>query len=130
MPVDLLQFMYEFGLLLFVLLLIIYCLILVTHFSLPKNILRSYFKPPYFKAAEVALFSGFPLGFIRTIMFMRVIGFPESGAKRGLHDVHKAAPRWVHITSRILLSSFVVIFSGVLFILLVFFIEMLISGDV
>jgi hypothetical protein len=74
--------------------------ILVMHFLLPKEILKKYFKPPYFREFECQFFSGIPYAPIRTVMFMRVIGFPNSGNVRGLTEVFLMAPHWFRLTSR------------------------------
>ena len=72
------------------------------------------------------MFSGFSLGYICIIMFMRVLGFPKSGRKRGLTEAYKLAPGWFCFSSKIVLSTFVVVFGLLLAILLVFFAESLI----
>jgi len=126
MPLNLLNFMYELGLLLFALLLLIYFLVLIMHFAIPGKLLKIYFKQPYFKPEEIAIFSGFPLGFIRTIIFMRVLSFPKSGTKRGLTKAYKIVPSWLCVTSRIILTTFIVTFGLLVTILLVFFVESLV----
>lgn len=129
MPVNLLQFFYDLGLLLFFVLCAIYIVIFLIHLKMPKELISTYFRSPYFKTAELAMFSGFPMGYIRTIMFMRVLGFPQSGKKRGLTEAYKLAPGWFCLTSRIVVSAFVVTFGLLLIILLVFFVESLVFGE-
>src|SRR5690625_7794465 len=80
--------------------------ILVVHPFVPKVMLRAYFKEPYFSATEIEIFTGFPLGYMRTGMFMRLAGFPSSGQKRGMTEAYKLAPRWFRSLSRILLTLF------------------------
>ena len=85
--------------------------IFIMHYLMPSNILEAYFKEPYFKTSEIAAFSGFPLGYIRTIMFMRILGFPSSGQKRNIQDAYRIAPPWICKLSKIILISFVISFS-------------------
>ena len=54
---------------------ILFIAILVMHFLMPKQVLENYFKPPYFKPAECAMFSGIPFGFIRKLNQIKV--FPR-----------------------------------------------------
>ena len=68
--------------------------IVVMHVLMPKNVLKTYFKEPYFRPGEIAIFTGFPFGYMRTAMFNRVLGFPSSGKKRGLENAYKIAPVW------------------------------------
>jgi hypothetical protein len=49
---------------------------------MPKNILETYFKEPYFKLSEITAFSGFPFYYIRTLMFMRIFGFSFKWGKK------------------------------------------------
>jgi hypothetical protein len=84
---------------------VVVALILVMHFLLPKVILDKYFIPPFFKPGECALFTGIPYAPIRTIMLMRVLGFPKSGKKRGLTEAYKLAPIWYQITSKVLINA-------------------------
>lgn len=124
MPLSFLQFLYDLGLYLFIALWCIYLLILCVHFTMPKSLLETYFKPPYFKPAEIAIFSSFPMGYIRTVMFMRVLGYPASGAKRGLTEAHQLVPSWFCALSKITILAFAVTFLGFCLILLIFIIEM------
>ena len=55
--------------------------ILIMHFLMPKKVLETYFKEPYFRPAEITMFTGFPFGYMRTAMFNRVLGFPASVKK-------------------------------------------------
>lgn len=70
------------------------------HFLMPKDVLEKYFRPPYFRSFECALFSGLPYAPMRTIMFMRVIAYPSSGARRGLTEVHLLVPQWYRVASK------------------------------
>ena len=69
-------------------------LIFIMHILMPKNVLKTYFKEPYFSITEITMFTGFPFGYMRTAMFNRVLGFPSSGKKRGLENAYKLAPVW------------------------------------
>lgn len=89
----------------------------VMRFLVPKSLLKTYFKEPYFSRGEVAIFSSFPFGYMRTIMFMRLAGFPQSGKKRGLTEAYKLTPMWFRLASKIIVSAFV-IFSAPMFALI------------
>jgi len=78
-------------------------LIFIMHFLMPKKVLETYFKEPYFRPAEITMFSGFPFGYMRTAMFNRVLGFPASGKKRGLENAYKLAPVWYCKASKYLI---------------------------
>ena len=67
---------------------------LIMHFLMPKQVVKTYFKKPYFNPFELSFFSGFPFAFYRSAMFMRVLGVPSSGKKRGLTEAYKLAPVW------------------------------------
>jgi len=81
--------------------------IFIMHFLMPKKVLKTYFKEPYFNAYEIAMFTGFPFGNMRTTMFMRVLGFPASGKRRGLENAYKLAPGWYCKVSKYFLYFFV-----------------------
>jgi hypothetical protein len=83
---------------------------------MPKPVLDKYFKPPYFKAGECAFLTGIYFGLVRTAMFMRVLGFPGSGKKRGMTEVYKLAPRWYIILSRIIVIYILGIMGLILFV--------------
>ncbi len=97
----------------------------IMHPLMPKPVLEKYFKPPYFKAGECEIFTGIPYGFMRTLMFMRVLGFPGSGKKRGLSEAYKSAPHWYVILSRIIVIYALGISISYLFVLLIFGIDMM-----
>ena len=102
-------------------LLVNYALVFIIHFLMPKRVLENYFKKPYFSQSEIMLFSGFPLCFMRTIIFMRVLGFPLSGNKRGLKKAYETAPVWLCKSSKYAIISFLVSF-------LVFLLSIAITG--
>jgi hypothetical protein len=103
--------------------------VLVMHFLMPKMVLERYFKPPYFKSGECAIFSGFPFAIMRTVMFMRVLGFPKSGQKRGLTGAYKLAPRWYRNISKVIVFLIVFLISSILVITLWFYIYSLIYPE-
>lgn len=86
----------------------------VMHFFVPKKMIETYFKEPYFSRSEIAVFSAFPFNYFRDVMFMRLAGWPESGKKRGLVDAHKLAPSWFKTVSKILIRFLMVVFTTLL----------------
>ncbi len=68
--------------------------IFIMHILMPKIVLKTYFKEPYFSSTEITMFTGFPFGYMRTAMFMRALAFPTSGKKRGVENAYKLAPIW------------------------------------
>lgn len=78
--------------------------ILFVHPFVPKVMLSSYFKEPYFSTTEVQIFTGFPFAYIRTSMFMCLAAFPSTGKKRGLVEAHKLSPLWFRRLSALLLT--------------------------
>jgi len=80
--------------------------IFIMHILMPKKVLKTYFKEPYFGPGEIAMFTGFPFGYMRTTMFMRILGFPASGKKRGVENAYKLAPVWYCKLSKYFLVFF------------------------
>lgn len=109
MSVDFMQQLSYFVLFLFSASMIWLVIILILHFLVPKAMLRTYFKEPYFSPTEIELFSGFPFAYMRTAMFMRLAGWPESRQKRGLTQAHVITPRWFRYMSKILIWLFFLI---------------------
>lgn len=107
MSVDIINLSFNVGVFLFAVSALSFIAIFVLHVAMPKRLLDTYFKPPYFKAGEIAAFTGFPLGYIRTVMFMRVLAFPGSGKMRGLTEAYKLAPMWLCKAAKIILIVFV-----------------------
>jgi hypothetical protein len=103
-------------------------LIIVMHFLMPKAVLNNYFKPPYFKSGECALFTGFPYAPMRTIMLMRVLGFPHSGEKRGLTQAYKLVPQWYRISSKLVISSVFIIATLLVILCLIFSADLFLSS--
>jgi len=102
-------------------------LIIIIHFLIPKRVLETYFKEPYFKLTEINSFSGFPFGYIRTLMFMRLLGFPSSGKRRGLEKVCDISPMWLCGLSKYVVISFLASFSLFLLIMAIGGFQMMVS---
>lgn len=98
-----------------------FLLVAVFHFLLPVKLLETYFKPPYFSQGEIVAFSGYPLGYIRTIMFLRLLGFPSSGERRGLTKAYELVPEWMCVLAKWTVILLVVSNSWLLVLLLGFF---------
>lgn len=102
--------------------------ILSIHFFVPKAMLRTYFRKPYFSPAEIELFTGFPFAYIRTAMFMRLAGWPESGKRRGLTAAHELAPRWFQRISRVYIRMLLLLGGLVIALLIISFITFELLG--
>jgi len=94
-------------------------LIFIMHVLMPRKVLKTYFKEPHFSQTEITMFTGFPFGYMRTAMFMRALGFPSSGKRRGVENAYKIAPAWYCKVSKYSIIFFVInfpvlILSGVL----------------
>ncbi len=109
--------LFEFMMFSFVWIFLNFGLIFIIHFLIPKRVLKTYFKEPYFKLSETTALSGFPFGYIRTLMFMRILGFPSSGKRRGLENLCDIAPVWLCSLSKYVIISFITSFS--LFLLII-----------
>lgn len=57
------------------------------------------------------MFTGLPFAYMRTAMFMRVLGVPSSGKKRGIENAYKLAPKWYCKVSRYFITVFLINFS-------------------
>ncbi len=99
-----------FIVLLFGILVSLLC-IFILHILMPRKVLKTYFKEPYFSATEIAMFTGFPFGYMRTGIFMRVLGFPAKGKKRGIKNAYQLAPVWYCKTSKYVILFFDINFS-------------------
>jgi len=119
--------LFEFMLFSFAWLFLNFGLIFIIHFLIPKCILKTYFKEPYFKSSEIIAFSGFPFGYIRTLMFMRLLGFPSSGNKRGLENVYESVSVWLCSLSKYVVISFLASFSLFLLIMAIGGFQMVMS---
>jgi len=86
-------------------------LVLIMHILMPKKVLKTYFKEPYFGPGEIAMFTGFPFGYMRTTMFMMALAFPARGKKRGIENAYKLAPVWYCKLSKYFFIFFIPSFS-------------------
>lgn len=75
--------------------------LLAMHALMPRGLLKTYWKTPYFNASELGLFTGTPLAPMRTLMLMGVVAFPRLGRKRGLMQAFRWAPRWYQVAARV-----------------------------
>src|SRR5690554_6483647 len=67
--------------------------IFIIHFFVPKVMIKTYFKEPYFSPLEIKLFTGLPYAYMRTGMMMRLAGWPDCGKNRGIPvTAHEVCP--------------------------------------
>ncbi len=85
-------------------------LTIVMHFLMPRKVLENYFKEPHFGPTEITMLTGPPFAYIRTSMFMMILGFPASGKRRGVEDAYKLAPVWFCKVSKYSTVFFVINF--------------------
>ena len=97
--------------------------IFIMHILMPKNVLKAYFKEPYFSATEITMFTGFPFGYMRTAMFMRALAFPASGKKRGVKHAYKLAPVWYCKASKYFIYFFIPLMVLLVLLSVVFYIR-------
>src|SRR5690554_2583654 len=84
--------------------------IFIIHFFVPKVMIKTYFKEPYFSPLEIKLFTGPPYAYMRTGMMMRLAGWPDCGKKRGIPaTAHEVCPVWFQVLSRIFIRLFLII---------------------
>jgi len=88
---------------------IVFASILVMHFLLPKPVLETYFKPPYFQPGECDVLKGIPYSPIRTVIFMSVFAFPGMAKKRQLTRAYELAPAWYRLVSKIIIVALIVL---------------------
>ena len=79
--------------------------VVLMHFLMPNAVLEQYWKQPYMRGAELALFTDTIYAPMRTIMLMWVIAFPRFGKRRGITDANRLVPRWYRIASGIVTVS-------------------------
>ena len=108
MSVELVGALFKVGVCLWAASMICLVSVFIMHVLVPKALLRAYFKEPYFSPTEIEFFTGFPFGYMRTVMFMRLAGFPQSGKKRGLTEAYKLTPLWFQTASKIILTAFLI----------------------
>lgn len=109
MSVELVEFLFDLGIILWVATMLCLVLTFIMHALVLKSLLHTYFKEPYFSPAEIGFFTGFPFGYIRTVMFMRLVAFPNSGKKRGLTSAYTLAPSWFRVISKVIVVSFLTV---------------------
>lgn len=78
------------------------------HFLMPKAVLAQYWKQPYVRNVELALFTDTIYAPMRTIMLMRVIAFPRFGRKRGITKANLLVPGWYRLASGLVNVSILV----------------------
>lgn len=129
MPLEFMQSLFVVWTYVFVALWVVFGLVFLTHFLVPRQLLKTYFTPPYFNQAEVKMFTGFPFAYIRTFMFMRLVAFPASGEKRGLTKAHELAPTWFRVASKWLLITFLIIVVTLFLMMAIFMLDLFILRD-
>ena len=97
--------------------------VFIMHILMPKNVLKTYFKEPYFSATEITMFTGIPFGYMRTTMFMRALAFPSSGKRRGVENAYKLAPAWYCKVSRYFIVFFIPLMVLIILLTIIFFIR-------
>src|SRR5690554_436736 len=91
--------------------------IFIIHFFVPKVMIKTYFKEPYFSLLEIKLFTGPPYAYMRTMMMMRLAGWPDCGKKRGIPaTAHEVCPVWFQVLSRVFIRIFLTIVALFLFV--------------
>jgi hypothetical protein len=73
--------------------------LLIMHFLMPREVLERYWKPPHFRAIEIALFTNTIYAPMRTVMLMAAIAFPRLGKKRNVVEACRLVPRWYRLTA-------------------------------
>src|SRR5690554_7934684 len=84
MPIALLHYVIDAFFILLLTSMACLIFIFIIHFFVPKVMIKTYFKEPYFSPLEIKLFTGPPYAYIRTAMMMRLAGWPGCGKKRGI----------------------------------------------
>jgi len=91
--------------------------IFIIHFFVPKVMIKTYFKEPYFSLLEIKLFTGPPYAYMRTAMMMRLAGWPDCGKNRGIPvTAHEVCPVWFQVLSRVFIRIFLTIVALFLFV--------------
>src|SRR5690554_5289658 len=114
MPIALLHYVIDAFFILLLTSMACLIFIFIIHFFVPKVMIKTYFKEPYFSPLEIKLFTGLPYAYMRTAMMMRLAGWPDSGKKRGIPaTAHEICPVWFQV-----LSIFFIPFSLITYFLL------------
>ncbi len=101
--------LFEVTLFLFLGIMVTFFFIFMMHILMPRKVLETYFREPYFSSTEITMFTGFPFGYMRTAMFMRALGFPASGKRRGVENAYKLAPVWYCKASKYIIVFFLIV---------------------
>lgn len=123
---------YHLGALFFVLVLSAFVLlpcILVMHALMPKAVLERYWRTPYFRPAELALFTDTVYAPMRTVMLIGAIAFPQWGRKRNVTEAHTLVPPWYRFASRALCVWIIGALAGSGLIVLLVFIASHMGGN-
>ncbi len=91
----------------FLLIVVFLLLLILMHPFMPKKIVEKYFKPPHFTKVECEFFSGFPFAPVRSLMFMRVIAFPDSGKKRNISGARELSAPWYVLVSYFIVAGII-----------------------
>src|SRR5690554_2484796 len=114
MPIALLHYVIDAFFILLLTSMACLIFIFIIHFFVPKVMIKTYFKEPYFSLLEIKQFTGPPYAYMRTAMMMRLAGWPNSGKKRGIPaTAHEVCPVWFQV-----LSIFFIPFSLITYFLL------------
>ena len=103
--------------------------IFIIHFFVPKVMIKTYFKEPYFSLLEIKLFTGPPYAYIRTGMMMRLAGWPDCGKKRGIPaTAHEVCPVWFQVLSRVFIRFFLSVTIPMVILGMIFFIASIVDN--
>lgn len=105
MSIELLRQLSGWYLLLMILIIVYLVILFIVHFFVPKALLRTYFREPYFSAGEVVYYTGLPYAYIRTAMLMRLAGWPNSGRMRGITGLDELVPAWFRFVSKCMIYT-------------------------
>src|SRR5690554_6879510 len=110
MPIALLHYVIDAFFILLLTSMACLIFIFIIHFFVPKVMIKTYFKEPYFSLLEIKLFTGPPYAYIRTAMMMRLAGWPDCGKKRGIPaTAHEVCPVWFQVLSRVFILTFLTV---------------------
>lgn len=69
-------------------------------FCLPNALRQQYYRPPYFKANELALLGWFPLSVFNDVALASMFVWPRLGRKRGVVAAGGELPTWYQLVLR------------------------------
>src|SRR5690606_10053204 len=104
-------------------------MLLVMHFLMPKAVLDRYWKTPYFRPPELALFTNTLYAPMRTAMLMAAIAFPRLGRKRGVTEAHVLVPFWYQAAAKMQVVLVATSFFGIILMLGIFSLRPFLSGQ-